>query len=312
MSNVAIFNPAQAPAHVRARTELSSMAKALSGGGSSGGKRISIAGGVFRLYHGSKEIAAIEDRFLDVVVVNAAAHIGRVWYAKSYDGEATSPDCWSADGSTPSADSSNKQSDSCATCPKNIAGSGKGNSRACRYQQRLAVVLPNDIGGDILALQVPATSIWDKDAKGDDRPLQAYARYLGAQKIEPSDVITRIKFDTKSQSPKMFFKATAWVDGDDLPLIETQSKSDDAIKAITMSFSKNEAAAPAPLAIGVRPERKVEAKAEVRSETKAAQLEALVADDEASEEPVVRKEEKKASAVPAKKSNLLAMVDDWE
>jgi hypothetical protein len=308
MSNVTLFNPAQAPAHVRARTELSTMAKALGGGGASGGKRISIKGGVFRLYHGGKEIAAIEDRFLDVVIVNAAPHIGRVWFAKSYDGEATAPDCWSADGTTPSSDSSNKQAESCATCPKNIAGSGQGNSRACRYQQRLAVVLPNDIGGDVLALQVPATSIWDKDAKGDDRPLQAYARYLGAQKIEPSDVVTRIKFDTKSESPKMFFKATAWVDGDDLPLIEVQSKSDDAIKAITMSFSKNEAAAPAPLAIGPRPERKVEAKAEAKS----AKLESLIADEEQAEEPVVRKEEKKASAVPAKKSSLMAMVDDWE
>jgi len=320
MSNVTLFNPAQVPAHVRARTELSAMAKALGGGGSSGGKRISIAGGVFRLYHGSKEIAAIEDRFLDVVIVNAAPHIGRVWYAKSYDGEATSPDCWSADGMTPSNDSANKQSEACATCPKNIAGSGQGNSRACRYQQRLAVVLPNDIGGDVLALQVPATSIWDKDAKGDDRPLQAYARYLGAQKIEPSDVVTRIKFDTKSQSPKMFFKATAWVEGEDLPVIESQSKSDDALKAITMSFSKSEAAAPAPLAIGARPERKVEAKVDAKAEAKAAKLEALVADDAvdevaaeaAAEEPVVRKEEKKTTAVPAKKSSLMAMVDDWE
>lgn len=284
------------------------MAKALGGGGGSGGKRISIAGGVFRLYHGGKEIAAIEERHLDVVIINAAPHIGRVWYAKSYDGEATSPDCWSADGTTPSNESSNKQSEACATCPKNIAGSGQGNSRACRYQQRLAVVLPNDIGGDVLALQVPATSIWDKDAKGDDRPLQAYARFLGAQKIEPSDVVTRVKFDTKSQSPKMFFKAVEWVDGSDLPTIEMQSKTDDAIKAITMSFSKNETAAPAPLALGARPDRKVEAK----SEAKSAKLEALVADEEQAEEPVVRKEDKKASAVPAKKSSLMAMVDDWE
>jgi hypothetical protein len=135
---------------------------------------------------------------------------------------------------------------------------------------------------------------------------------LGAQKIEPSDVVTRIKFDTKSQSPKMFFKAMAWVDGDDLATIEMQGKSDDAVKAITMSFSKNEAAAPAPLALGARPDRKVEAKAEAKAEAKSAKLEALVADDEVSEEPVVRKEEKKTSAVPAKKSNLLAMVDDWE
>jgi hypothetical protein len=279
------------------------MAKALGGGGASGGKRISIKGGVFRLYHGGKEVAAIEERHLDVVIVNAAPHIGRMWYAKSYDGEATSPDCWSADGVTPSSEASNKQAASCATCVKNIAGSGQGNSRACRFQQRLAVVLPNDISGDVLSLQVPATSIWDKEAKGEDRPLQAYARYLGAQKIEPSDVVTRIKFDTKSESPKMFFKAMSWVDGDDLPTIEVQSKTDDAIKAITMSFSKNEPSVAAPLAMGPRPERKVEAKS--------AKVEALIADDEQAEEPVIRKEEKKPSAVPAKKSNLLAMVDDW-
>jgi hypothetical protein len=34
--------------------------------------------------------------------------------------------------------------------------------------------------------------------------------------------------------------------------------------------------------------------------------------EEESEEPTVRKEEKKPSAVPAKKSNLAAMVDDWD
>jgi hypothetical protein len=38
--------------------------------------------------------------------------------------------------------------------------------------------------------------------------------------------------------------------------------------------------------------------------------EALVADE--AEEPVVRKEEKKPSAVPTKKSSLAAMVDDWD
>ena len=34
--------------------------------------------------------------------------------------------------------------------------------------------------------------------------------------------------------------------------------------------------------------------------------------EESDEEPVVRKEEKKPNAVPAKKSNLAAMVDDWD
>ena len=38
---------------------------------------------------------------------------------------------------------------------------------------------------------------------------------------------------------------------------------------------------------------------------------APVVEDEG-EEPVVRKEEKKTNAVPAKKANLADMVDDWD
>ena len=58
MSNVALFNPSQAPAFAKARGELSAMAKALAGGGG-GGKRVSIKGGVFRLVNNGKEVAAM-------------------------------------------------------------------------------------------------------------------------------------------------------------------------------------------------------------------------------------------------------------
>jgi len=64
MSNVALFNPAQAPAFAKNRGELSALAKSLAGGagGNSFGKRISIKGGVFRLLASGKEIAAIDER----------------------------------------------------------------------------------------------------------------------------------------------------------------------------------------------------------------------------------------------------------
>ena len=201
MSNVTIFNQDAVPAFVKNRTGLSAVAKALAGGGGTdGGKRISIKGGVFRLYSAGKEVAAIEERYLDVVIVAAAPKIGRVFYMKSYDGEANAPDCWSADGEKPSADASNKQAATCADCAQNVAGSGQGNSRACRYQQRVAVVLANDMEGDVLQLTLPAKSIFGKE-EGDNRPLQAYARFLLAQTpnpVDPSEVVTRLKFDTKS------------------------------------------------------------------------------------------------------------------
>lgn len=316
MGSVALFDPSQTPAFAKNRGALSHIAKALTGGNvGGGGKRISIKGGVFRLIDGGKEIAAVEERYLDVVVVNAAPEIGRVFYASSYDSTAAAaPDCWSADGKTPSADANNPQHTQCEGCPKNIAGSGQGNSRACRYQQRLAVVLANDIEGNVMQLTLPATSIFGKD-DGENRPLQAYARWLVAQDIDPAMVITRLKFDTKSQSPKLFFKTMRWLTDDEYEIAQKQGKTDTAVKAITMTVAKMDNVA-APIAVpGSKPKAAPKAVEEDEAPPPApkAKAKAKVAEPvEETEEPVVRKEEKKPNAVPKAKSSLAAMVDDWD
>ena len=87
MTSIVTFDPAQLPAFAKRRSGKSAMAKALTGGGEAGGKRISIKGGVFRLMSAGKEIANIEDRHLDVVMVNAAAKVNRIFYAAAYDSE---------------------------------------------------------------------------------------------------------------------------------------------------------------------------------------------------------------------------------
>lgn len=315
MSNVTLFNPSQVPDFVKRRGGLSEVAKALAGG-SGGGKRISIKGGVFRLMSGGKEIASIEDRHLDVVIVNAAQTVNRVFYMKKFESDnPAAPDCWSADGVTPSADSENKQAAKCEECPQNIAGSGNGNSRACRYQQRLAVVLANDIDGDVLQLALPATSIFGKE-DGDKRPLKAYAQWLAAQNIDPTDVITRLKFDTSSESPKLFFKAMRFLSDGEYESCQTQAKSGDALKAITMTVSKmdNVPKVAAPLE-GTAPRAKAKVEAEDDEAPppppkKAAKAKAEPVEE--ADEPVVRKEEKKPSAVPAAKNNLAAMADEWD
>lgn len=315
MTNVTLFNKANVPAFAKNREGMSSVAKALAGGSVDTSKRISIKGGVFRLYSGGKEIASIEERYLDVVFVAAAPDIGRVFYAKSYDGEVSAPDCWSADGKTPSIDAGNRQHSNCKDCPQNIAGSGQNNSRACRFQQRVAVVLANDMDGDILQLTLPAKSIFG-DGEGDNRPLKAYVKWLMAQQdpIDPSLVVTRLKFDTKSESPKLFFKEMRWLNDDEYETVSAKAASPEAHRAIAMTMPKTAAVA-APLAIaGKRP-----AVAEVAEEEeppapapKAKKAKTAPAVEEESEEPTVRKEEKKPNAVPAKKTNLAAMVDDWE
>lgn len=324
MSNVALFNPGQVPAFAR-KAELSDMAKSLAGGGGGGGLRVSIKGGVFRLVNNGKEVTAIDDRHLDIVMVKAAPKVARVFYAKSYDSENTSgPDCWSPDGDTPSNESTSKQASRCSECPKNIAGSGQGQSRACRYQQRLAVVLENDMSGGVMQLSLPATSIFGK-AVEDNRPLQEYARWLVAQNINPEAVVTRMRFDTKSESPKLYFKAQRWLTDDEYETILEQAASDDALKAVTMTVAKMDNVVSKPLELAGKPPAKVkptpapvveeEEEApppppKAKPAAKAKPAPAPVAEDEP-DEPVVRQEAPKKPAAPSK-GTLASMVNDWD
>ena len=300
MNSIVEFNAAQVPSFVK-KGEVSAIAKSLmGGGGGGGGKRISIRGGVFRLVSDGKEVASIEDRHLDVVVVNAAPKISRIFYAGKYDADSPSaPDCWSANGETPDATAANKQSATCATCPQNISGSGEGSSRACRYQQRLAVALANDIGGDVMQLTLPAQSIFGKE-EGDNRPLQAYARFLAAQNASPDQVVTRLKFDTKAAVPKLFFKAMRWLTEDEYETCQTQGQSPSATNAITMTVAQTDKvpAAPAEPIAGTAPKAAKKAKP-------------VVVDDE-TEEPTKREEKEVGSAVPKKGGNLASIVDQWD
>ena len=319
MTNIALFNPSNVPSFAR-NNELSDTAKALTGGGvGTSTKRISIKGGVFRLLAGGKEIASIDERFLDVIIVKAAPKVSRIFYAKSYDGDnITGPDCWSNDGERPDASAENKQGTTCMSCPQNIAGSGQGNSRACRYQQRLAVVLENNIEGAVLQLTLPATSVFGKE-DGDKRPLQAFARNLAMQNppISPEMIVTRMKFDTKAEAPKLHFAPSRWLTDEEYAIVKTQGDSDEAKRAVVMTVAAADGVKTAPkLAIeGKRPmgeltkEEDAPAYEPIAAKAKAKAKPAEVEEDA---EPEVRKESAKPSAVPAKKGKLADIVSDWD
>jgi hypothetical protein len=299
MSNVTVFNPSKVPTFAKSRG-LSTIAKSLTGGAGGGGKNISIKGGVFRLISDGKEIASIDDRHLDVVVVAAAPKVGRTFYMGKYEeGKTTAPSCWSADGDKPDASIESPQHSNCADCPQNIQGSGEGNSRACRFSQRIAVVLANDVEGDPLSLSLPATSIFGKEVNGD-MPLQAYARWLAAQNINPEEVVTRLRFDTKAAVPKLFFKTMRWLTDEEFASVTTHMEAPATQKLVTMSFSAStQTTAPAaPEIEGSRPK--------AASKKKAVEV---VEDD--SDEPEVRKESAPTNAVP-KKSGIAATVDAWD
>lgn len=268
--------------------------KALMGsGGGTAVKRISIKGGVWRLMVNGKEMAQNEDRHLNVVIVNAAPKVSRTYYAQQYQegGEVVAPDCWSADGEVPDAKATSPQSKRCLDCPMNMAGSGSGTSRACRYSQRIAVALANDIGGDIFQLTLPSTSIFGEGAAGK-WPLQSYAKFLGGKGIPITAVVTEMRFDTNSSTPKINFKPVSFLDAAQHQRAIDQGATDAAKRAITMTVAE---------ADGTKPK----AKAIAAPVQEAAKVE------EDAPEPVKRVS-KKSEEAAAGKPDLSKILADWD
>lgn len=267
----------------------------LAGGSGGGLPRISIRGGRFREIVGGEQVNVKSDGFLNVVIVNAAP-ISRTYFEGAYDPEKVAPPvCWSPDNKFPAADvpAETKQASSCADCPKNIRGSGQGESRACRFGQRIAVALEGKLD-QVYQFQLPATSIFG-DAKDGKMGMQAYVRYLRAHKTPSISVITQIYFDENSDTPKLFFKPVRPLEEEELMQAVELSKSDDAQRAITLTVVQKD-----------------------KSGDKAGAVETPVSAPEAA--PVAREEapepvkvsKKKEAAAPSGNDDLENLVGEWD
>jgi hypothetical protein len=199
MSNDLILSIKSSLAKVGVDAETLAVAGKSGGGGGGGSKRISIKGGVFRKYVGGKEVAAIEDRHMNVIFVKMAPDPSRTYYTDAYrEGEKVSPACWSSNSKTPDPEVRNPQSSSCDTCQWSVKGSGQGGSgAACRLSWRTAVVLPNDPSGDVMQLVLPATSAFAKEDSGK-WGFRPYCQYLANNNISAKHVITKMQFDTSA------------------------------------------------------------------------------------------------------------------
>lgn len=291
MSNdVSIFkNGGVVPAHIKNK-ELSETTKALMGGGTSV-RRISLKGNIFRMVVGGQELAKNEDRAMNIIIAAAAPKTSRQFYTGTYqEGVAAIPACWSNNGEQPDTTSEFPQSINCANCPKNIAGSGQGQGRACRFVHRLAVVLENDVlGGEIYELSLAATSLFGK-GETNKMPLFQYVKLLGSNGMDITDVVTEMRFDTDSATPKMIFRAVRPLDVSELESIEVHGSSPEAKMAIKAAYSP------------------VTKKVDDGEELTFVQPTAKVASTQASaDEPVVR--EKKST--PPTPSTMDAVLSEW-
>ena len=239
MSEMTLFKGGL-PAYLQGADDATN-ALAGTGEGGLGSRRISIKGGVFREFIGGKEFRVSEERSMNVVIIKAASKVSRIYYAGSYtEGEAVSPTCWSSDSQRPDEKSKEKQAATCLSCPQNIKGSGQGESRACRYQQRLAVVIDGEVDkGEVYQLVLPPTSVFGDGEKGK-LPLQAYARPLKNHGTPITGVVTEMRFDTASPTPKLVFKPVRPVTEDEFLKVQELKDSEEAIKAVTLTVAQTD------------------------------------------------------------------------
>ena len=175
------------------------------------GNKISLRNSVFTFFCGGEETSDKPRNALEVIIIKAAP-LSRSYYEREFNEQNPStPFCWSDDTRTgtpsPNVSPENKQSQTCFNCVWNVKGSGKGDSRGCRFHQRIVVMVGEDgIVSDntLYQIQLPATSVFGSDSQ--KMGMQAYAGHLTTHKTPLAAVITEIRFDKHSSIPKLLFK----------------------------------------------------------------------------------------------------------
>jgi hypothetical protein len=152
----------------------------------------------------------------------------------------------------------------------------------------------------VYQITLPSTSVFG-DAEGKKMPLQAYGRHLKAYNTPAISIVTEMRFDIDSATPKLVFSPVRALEEDELATAVKLQNHPDTIKAITMNVSQMDGVIPAPKAEAPAPAPKAEAKAV----PKAAKVEA-----EEVEEPI--KVTKKSAPAAEPKSELSDIVGDWD
>jgi hypothetical protein len=118
---------------------------------------------------------------------------------------------------------------------------------------------------------------------------------IGAKGVPVTAVVTEMRFDTDSATPKLTFKPIKVLEPADHKIVIEQGKSESAIKAITMTVSEMDGAKP-------QPEAKPSAAPVVK-----VQAEPVV---EPVPEPTKRSAKKEEE--PEVKKDLSKILDEWD
>ena len=300
MSNLTLLNQ-DLPDFLQ-QAGVSDLTKSLAG--KTGVKRIVPKNGIFRKVVGGEEMGKVKGN-LNAIIVNASPKVGRIFYAKQWtpDAEPSAPDCFSNDGNIPDAGSANAQSDRCDSCQQNIKGSGMGNSKACRYSQRIAMVLEEDFGtsleGEIYQMNLASKSLFGDSTADNTHTFGNYTKYLANNGKSLDYVVTQISFNEDNDNQSVLFAPVRHINRHEYEVSQAMAGTPETKALITMTPSQADGVtrkptAPAPLVLGAAKPMPVEAKEEVV------------------DEPVKRPSPKKPEAeVPPPKKDLASVVSAW-
>lgn len=207
MGEIVPFESGAVPAHIAARFGGSELNEDLSANVGTGGfPVISYKGKVWHVARGGERTLICNDdgdprSSIEVVILKGNPNISKIYYSGGYEeGSDSKPTCYSNDGQAPAADSLTKQSEKCATCPRNVWGSRITESGAkgkeCSDSRRLAVAPVGDLENPML-LRIPAATLKD---------LTEYANMLNRRRAAYSAVVTKIGFDHTVAYQKLTFK----------------------------------------------------------------------------------------------------------
>jgi hypothetical protein len=180
--------------------------------------RISLRGREFRFVENGEEVKKVRDK-LKVVILGVEPDgraMIKTWYKDGYkSGAKEPPTCSSDDGIRPSAYVQNKQSPTCAGCPKNQFGSATSPSgkatKACRDSKRIWVVEAESTepfaDRTQYGLNVTVASLKSFSELG--RALAGYGQ-------SPCVAITELIM-MDMEYPQLEFKLVGWLNPEDTP-----------------------------------------------------------------------------------------------
>lgn len=260
MSNIAVLNQ-DLPDFLQT-AGLSNLTKQLAGAGTGGIPRIVPKNGIFRKVVGGEEMGKVKGA-LNAIVVNASPKVGRIFYAKAWtpDAEPTAPDCFSNDGDAPDPQAANPQASRCDSCQQNIKGSGMGNSKACRYSRRLALVLEEDFGtsleGRVYQMNLASKSLFGDSNVDNAHTFENYTKYLANNGKSLDYVVTQIGFNEENDNASVLFTPMRFIRKEEFDVTSKLTSKPEVQKLVIMTPYQADTAGkalPAPKAKAEEPE----------------------------------------------------------